>query len=60
MDEIGADRVLFSVDYPYETIENCCQWWDGQAEEVMNAVGGEANYKKIGRENAKALLRLNI
>ncbi|KUI67118.1 Salicylate decarboxylase [Cytospora mali] len=58
VDEIGADRVLFSVDYPYETIENCSAWWDGKAEEVKAAVGGVENYKKIGRENAKALLKL--
>ncbi|ROV96973.1 hypothetical protein VSDG_04163 [Cytospora chrysosperma] len=58
VDEIGADRVLFSVDYPYETIENCCSWWDGKEEEIKAAVGGVENYKKIGRENAKALLKL--
>lgn len=58
VNEIGADRVLFSVDYPYETIENCCAWWDGQAEAVKEAVGGVENYRKIGRDNAKALLRL--
>ncbi|POS81526.1 2,3-dihydroxybenzoate decarboxylase [Diaporthe helianthi] len=59
VDEIGADCVLFSVDYPYETIENCSAWWDGKAEEVKAAVGGVENYKKIGRENAKALLKLD-
>ncbi|ORY67512.1 2,3-dihydroxybenzoic acid decarboxylase [Pseudomassariella vexata] len=58
INEIGADRVLFSVDYPYETIENCCAWWDGEADAVKKAVGGVENYKKIGRENAKALLKL--
>jgi 2,3-dihydroxybenzoate decarboxylase len=56
--ELGADRVLFSVDYPYETIENCSAWWDGKAKEVIDAVGGLENYEKIGRGNAKALLRL--
>lgn len=58
VDAIGADRVLFSVDYPYETIENCSAWWDGNAEEVKAAVGGVENYEKIGRGNAKALLKL--
>ncbi|KAK1702764.1 hypothetical protein BDP67DRAFT_537137 [Colletotrichum lupini] len=58
VDEIGADRVLFSVDYPYETIEMCSAWWDGQAEEVKEAVGGVENYRKIGRDNAKKLLKL--
>ncbi|KAF3762030.1 amidohydrolase 2 [Cryphonectria parasitica EP155] len=59
VDAIGADRILFSVDYPYETIENCSAWWDGKAEEVKDAVGGLDNYRKIGRENAKALLKLD-
>lgn len=58
VNEIGADRVLFSVDYPYETIENCSEWWDGHADEVKEAVGGVENYKKIGRDNAKRLLKL--
>ncbi|WQF75371.1 Putative 2-amino-3-carboxymuconate-6-semialdehyde decarboxylase, metal-dependent hydrolase [Colletotrichum destructivum] len=58
VDEIGADRVLFSVDYPYETIEACSAWWDGRAEEVKEAVGGVDNYRKIGRDNARDLLKL--
>lgn len=59
VDEIGADRVLFSVDYPYETIENCSAWYDGRAKEVQEAVGGKDNYRKIGRDNAKALMGLS-
>ncbi|TDZ18776.1 Salicylate decarboxylase [Colletotrichum orbiculare MAFF 240422] len=59
VDTIGADRVLFSVDYPYETIEACSAWWDGEAEEVKKAVGGVDNYRKIGRDNAKKLLKLD-
>jgi 2,3-dihydroxybenzoate decarboxylase len=31
MDEIGVDRVLFSIDYPYETIKNGCGWWGNGA-----------------------------
>lgn len=58
VNELGADRILFSVDYPYETIENCTAWWDGKADEVKEAVGGVENYRKIGRDNAKALLKL--
>ncbi|KAI1850206.1 hypothetical protein JX266_004064 [Neoarthrinium moseri] len=54
VNQIGADRVLFSVDYPYETIEGCSAWWDGHAEEIIRAVGGVENYRKIGRDNAKA------
>ncbi|KAJ4411354.1 hypothetical protein N0V82_009006 [Gnomoniopsis sp. IMI 355080] len=58
--ELVADRVLFSVDYPYETFENCCNWCDGQKKRVKNPVGGIKNYKNIqevGRANAKSLLR---
>ncbi|KAK7733554.1 hypothetical protein SLS57_000569 [Botryosphaeria dothidea] len=56
--EIGAERILFSVDYPYETIENCSAWWDGKAKEVIEACGGIENYEKIGRGNAQKLLHL--
>ncbi|KAF2199153.1 amidohydrolase 2 [Delitschia confertaspora ATCC 74209] len=55
---LPPDRILFSVDYPYETIENACGWWDGDAENIKKAVGGSKAYADIGRENAKKLLRL--
>ncbi|KAJ5682567.1 amidohydrolase 2 [Penicillium macrosclerotiorum] len=58
VNEIGADRVLFSVDYPYETIENGCGWWDNDAEAIQEAVGGVDAYRRIGRDNAKKLLKL--
>ncbi|KAJ6104103.1 amidohydrolase 2 [Penicillium sp. IBT 18751x] len=58
VNEIGADRVLFSVDYPYETIENGCGWWDNDAKAIQEAVGGVENYRRIGRDNAKKLLKL--
>ncbi|KAJ6007279.1 amidohydrolase 2 [Penicillium herquei] len=56
--EIGADRLLFSVDYPYETIEDACGWWDNDAKAIVEAVGGVDNYRRIGRDNAKRLLKL--
>ena len=55
---VGADRILFSVDYPYETIENGCGWWDGDREGIQEALGGEKAYYDVGRENAKKLFRL--
>lgn len=58
VNEIGADRVLFSVDYPYEQIENGCGWWDGDAKAIQDAVGGVDAYRRIGRDNAKKLLKL--
>nr|POF12841.1 salicylate decarboxylase [Quercus suber] len=57
-DYLGAERILFSVDYPYETPEAACAWFDGDAEAIAAAVGGEENYYKIGRENAKTLFGL--
>lgn len=59
VNEIGADRVLFSVDYPYETIENGCGWWDNDAKAIQEAVGGVDAYRRIGRDNAKKLLKLD-
>jgi predicted TIM-barrel fold metal-dependent hydrolase len=51
MEEIGADRVLFSSDYPFEEMEEASQWFD--AAEI-----GENDREKIGRENAKSLFKL--
>jgi len=51
MEEIGADRVLFSSDYPFEEMEEASQWFD--AAEI-----GENDREKIGRENAKTLFEL--
>ncbi|KAK4957448.1 hypothetical protein LTR10_005411 [Elasticomyces elasticus] len=57
-DYLGPSRLLFSVDYPYETIEMGCGWWDGDAEAIKKALGGEKEYYEVGRENAKKLLKL--
>ncbi|KAB8235571.1 amidohydrolase family protein [Aspergillus alliaceus] len=57
-DYLGPERILFSVDYPYETIENGCGWWDQDAENIKKALGGEDGYLNVGRENAKKLLKL--
>jgi gamma-resorcylate decarboxylase len=48
---VGADRVLFAVDYPFEDHVHGCSWFD--AVEIA-----EADRIKIGRDNAKALFRL--
>ncbi|KAF1354805.1 hypothetical protein BDV97DRAFT_289790 [Delphinella strobiligena] len=58
VNEIGADGVLFSVDYLYEKIEDGCGWWDNDAKEIQEAVGGVDAYRQIGRDNAKKLLKL--
>lgn len=57
-DYLGPERILFSVDYPYETIENGCWWWDNDAENIKKALGGTQAYADVGRNNAKKLLRL--
>lgn len=57
-DYLGPERSLISVDCPYETIENGCGWWDGNADEIKKALGGAEAYAKVGRENAKRLLKL--
>ncbi|KAJ5812421.1 2-3-dihydroxybenzoate decarboxylase [Penicillium riverlandense] len=51
MAEVGADRILFSIDYPFETFEDGCDWFDG-------AELNEIDRVKIGRENAKKLFKL--
>ncbi|KAK8177509.1 amidohydrolase family protein [Phyllosticta citrichinensis] len=51
LQEVGADRILFSIDYPFESFEDACGWYDGV---VLN----EVDKKKIGRDNAKKLFKL--
>jgi 2,3-dihydroxybenzoate decarboxylase len=46
--EIGADRVLFSIDYPYENMLTGSEWFDG-------ALISENDREKIGRTNALRL-----
>lgn len=51
MTEVGADRILFSIDYPFENFQDACSWFD--------AVELNPNDKrKIGKDNAKKLLKL--
>jgi gamma-resorcylate decarboxylase len=50
--EIGSDRVLFSVDSPYETVQEQSDWFD-------SLPNGETDRRKIGRLNALLLLRLS-
>ncbi len=51
--EMGSDRVMFAVDYPYEEHARGTSWFD--AAEIS-----EADRIKIGRENANRLFRLNL
>lgn len=51
MAELGADRVMFSVDYPFEDFGEAAEWFD-------HANIGEADRLKIGRTNAMKLFKL--
>lgn len=51
MAEVSSDRILFSVDYPFEHFNDACDWFD---ETEMNT----RDRAKIGRENAKGLFKL--
>jgi 2,3-dihydroxybenzoate decarboxylase len=49
--EIGVDRLLFSADYPYESMVTASQWFD-------NALLSTNDREKIGRTNAQTIFRL--
>jgi 2,3-dihydroxybenzoate decarboxylase len=50
--EIGADRILFSTDWPFENVDHAAIWFD-------TASISEADRVKIGRTNAVRLFGLN-
>lgn len=49
--EIGVDRVMFSIDYPFEDVSDAATWFD-------NIQMSEADRHKIGRANAMKLFKL--
>jgi gamma-resorcylate decarboxylase len=51
MMEVGADRILFSTDWPFENVDHAAHWFDG-------ASISEADRLKIGRTNAVNLFKL--
>jgi len=51
LSEIGEDRVLFSTDYPYESMHEAAAWFD-------NAAINDNTREKIGRTNAERLFGL--
>jgi 2,3-dihydroxybenzoate decarboxylase len=50
--EIGAERILFSTDWPFENIDHAADWFDA-------APISEADRLKIGRTNAQRLFKLS-
>jgi gamma-resorcylate decarboxylase len=49
--EVGADRILYSVDYPYEDAVEAREWFD-------QASISESDRLKIARSNAQKLFHL--
>jgi len=49
--EVGADRILFSTDYPFEQVREAAEWFDG-------ASISDADRLKIGRLNALELFKI--
>jgi len=50
---VGVDRILFSVDYPFEDTKDAASWFDG----LQIA---ESDKLKIARTNAIKLFKLNL
>ena len=50
--EIGADRILFSADWPFENIDHAAHWFDACSI-------AENDRRKIGRTNAWSLFGLD-
>jgi predicted TIM-barrel fold metal-dependent hydrolase len=50
--ELGADRIMFSTDWPFENIDHAANWFDA-------ASVSEADRTKIGRTNAVSLFGLD-
>ncbi len=53
MMEVGADRILFSTDWPFENVDHAADWFDA-------ATISEGDRLKIGRTNANALFKLGL
>jgi len=49
--EVGADRVMYSVDYPYEDMAEATEWFD-------HVPIAETDRSKIAYANAQRLFRL--
>jgi 2,3-dihydroxybenzoate decarboxylase len=49
--EVGAERVLFSIDYPYENMREQSEWFE-------TLPLGDGDLQKIAYANARALLRV--
>jgi 2,3-dihydroxybenzoate decarboxylase len=53
LEVMGIDRMFFSADYPFETMEDAANWFD-------NTPISEAQRLQIGRTNAIRLFKLDL
>ena len=53
LEVMGADRMMFSADYPFEKMKDAADWFD-------NTPLSEAERLQIGRTNAIKLFKLNL
>jgi len=51
--EVGADRIMFSTDWPFENVDHAAIWFD-------DCSIAEADRVKIGRTNAEKLFKLAL
>jgi predicted TIM-barrel fold metal-dependent hydrolase len=49
--ELGSDRIMFSIDWPFENIDGAAAWFDA-------VPISEDDRQKIGRRNARKLFKL--
>ena len=54
LEVMGTDRVCFSADYPFETMQDAADWYDA------TPVLSDAERRKIGRENAIRIFNLDL
>lgn len=54
IDVMGTERVFFSADYPFETMQDAADWYDTTS--VLSA----EDHKKVGRSNAIELFNLKL
>ncbi|EHK22112.1 uncharacterized protein TRIVIDRAFT_230741 [Trichoderma virens Gv29-8] len=57
-DYLGPERIIFSIDTPYETVQNGAGWFDGDEKALAEALGGAEGYKKVACDNAKKIFKL--
>ena len=54
LEVVGVERMFFSADYPFETMEDACEWLDS------TTVISEEDRVKIGRTNAIEYFNLDL